>query len=337
MMRAGRANKTTIVLAAILIASFAFISSCAQEEQIVYVPREVPADCPPSAPRGVYAVNLDGYVQIRWYPNPEDDIVGYDIWKHDEPYGNYSYIGTVYAEDLCSYDDDEYCFDYYPLHGNQYYYAVAAYDEADNLSDLSYEVISATPRPEGFLRLYDAALDPDSCGYDFSSLSNIAQDCSLPSTDIVFDTTGAVNLFTVTMPRVMIQDYGYKYSFDDVYLAPELGWSSNGSVEVIESHCYILRLGEADGSHYVKLWVYTVADSCADFWWAYQTDPDNRDLMPGPADDEEDANIMLISGFGETGGIKKMNGFPKGRRVPPTNRSGKQDDDRILQRQNTLP
>ncbi len=334
MMRAGGTHKASTVLAAILIASFAFISSCDQEEQIVYLPRECPA-CSPSAPRGVYAVNLDGYVLICWYPNPEDDIVGYDIWKNDELYGTYDYIGTVYAEDP---DPYEYCFEYGdPTYGDQFYYAVSAYDQDDNLSELSYEEVSATPRPEGFLRLYDAAADSDACGYDFSSQSNIAQDCSLPSTDIEFDTTIAVNFFRVEMPRVMIQDYGYTYSFDDINLAPELGWSSAGSAEVIESHCYILRLGESEGVHYVKLWVHTVADGYADFWWAYQTDPGNRDLMPGPAGDEDDVNITLTSGSEETGGIKKMKGFPKGRRVPPTNRSGKQDDDRILQRQNTLP
>ena len=307
----------------------------------MYVPMEVPADCPPSAPRGVYAVNLDGYVQICWYPNPEDDIVGYDIWKNDELYGTYNYIGTVYTDDPEPY---EYCFPYgeyfevgEPSNGDRFFYAVSAYDVDNNLSELSYEDVSATPRPEGFLRLYDVAVDPDACGYDFSSLSNIAQDCSLPSTDIVFDTTGGVNLFTVNMPSVMIQDYGYTYSFDDINLAPEFGWSDAGSVEVIESHCYMLRLGESDGVHYVKLWAHTVIDGYADFWWAYQTDPYNRDLMPGPTGDEEDANITLTSGSDETGGIKIMNGFPKGRQVPPTLSSGKQDDDRILQRQNTLP
>ncbi len=307
----------------------------------MYVPREVPADCLPSAPRGVYAVNLDGYVQICWYPNPEDDIVGYDIWKNDELYGTYEWIGTVDAEDP---DPYEYCFEYgdyfasgEPGNGEQFFYAVSAYDEGDNLSDLSYEEVSATPRPEGFLRLYDAAVDSDSCGYDFSSLSNIAQDCTLPLIDIVFDTTGGVNTFTVRMPSVMIQDYGYTYSFDDINLAPELGWSDAGSVEVIESHCYMLKLGESSGEHYVKLWVHTVADGYADFWWAYQTDPYNPDLMPGPAGDDENGIITQTSGSEETGGIKIMNGFPKGRQVPPTSNSGKQDVDRILQRQNTLP
>lgn len=331
MMRAGKAHKASQVLAALLIVSFAFISSCA-EDQIVEVPVEVPADCLPSAPRGVYAVNLDDYVLICWYPNPEDDIAGYDIWRNDELYGTYEYIGSVDVEIPEPY---EYCFEYgdyvvpgEPANGEQYFYAVSAYDLDDNISDLSYEDVSATPRPEGFLTLYDGTAEPDSCGYDFSTLNNIAQDCTLPSTDIMFDTIGGVNTFSVRQPGVKIQDYGYTYSFDDINLAPELGWSEAGMVEVIESHCYMLRLGESTGQHYVKLWVYTVADGYVDFWWAYQTDPYNTDLME---------TGTLISGSESTGGIKKMSGFPIGRQVPPTSNSGKQDEVRILQRQNTLP
>jgi hypothetical protein len=341
MMRAGSAHKASQVLTAILVTGFVFVSSCTPEEQIVYVPMEVPADCPPSAPRGVYAVNLDGYVQICWYPNPEDDIVGYDIWKNDELYGTYEWIGTVDAEVT---DPYEYCFEYgdfiatgEPVNGEQFYYAVSAYDLKDNLSELSYEDVSATPRPEGFLRLYDVAIYPDSCGYDFTNLNSKAQDCALLSTDLKFDTIGGVNLFSIAASRVMIQDYGYTYSFDDINLAPEDGWSLAGSAEAIESHCYILRLSESDGFHYVKLWVHTVANGYADFWWAYQTDPYNTDLLMAGGDDDG-MNSKLTSGTVESGGIKIMNGFPKGRQVPPTlNSSGKQDDDRILQRQNTLP
>ena len=341
MMRTGRAHKVSIVLTSVLIASIAFISSCDQEEQIVYVPREVPADCPPSAPRGVYAVNLDGAVQICWYPNPEEDIAGYGVYRNDGSDDIYNWIEDVLVEDPEPY---EYCYVYdVPSNGEKLYYAVTAFYADYTESDLSYEDVSATPRPEGFLRLYDVAVHSDSCGYDFTSFNSIAQDCSLPSTDIVFDTTGAVNLFMVTTPRVMIQDYGFtSYEWptglDAINTAPVDGWSVSGSAEVIEGHCYILRLGEADGLHYVKLWVYEVADGYADFWWAYQTDHDNTDLMPPPlAGGDEDANIIPASGSRETGGKKKIKGFPRGRQVPPTNSSGVQGDDRILQRQNTLP
>ncbi len=329
MMRAGSAHKASQVLTAILIAGFLFISSCSTEEQIVYVPMEVPADCPPSAPRGVYAINLDGYVQIRWIPNPEDDIAGYDIWKNDELYGTYEWVDYVLVEDP---EPFEYYFEHDTPNGQKSYYAVSAYDVNDNMSELSYEDVSATPRPEGFLTLYDESVEADSCGYDFSSQSNIAQDCSLPTTDIMFDTTGGVNRFVVNMPIVMIQDYGYTSSFDDINIAPESGWSDAGLAEVIDNHCYIIRIGESDGLHYVKLWVHTIGGGYVDFWWAYQTDPGNTDLMESAGTDE------LTSGPAETGGIKVMNGFPKGRQVPPTlTSSGKQDDDRILQRQNTLP
>jgi len=338
MMRAGSAHKAPKVLTAILIASFTFISSCDEKEKIVYVPMEDSA-CPPSAPRGVYAVNLDGAVQICWYPNPEDDIVGYDIWKNEDLYGTYEWIGTVDAE---SPDPYEYCFEYDDLtNGEKLFYAVSAYNQDDILSDLSYEDVSATPRPEGLLRLYDAAADPDSCGYDFTNFESEAQDCTLPSTDIWFDTTGAVNLFRVASPSVKIQDYGFtSYEWpeglDVINTAPVDGWSVTGTAEVLDGHCYMLRLGEADGFHYVKLWVLAVADGHTDFWWAYQTDPGNTDLMQA-GDGEEETYGKQISGHDKAGGIKIMNGFPKGRQVPPTQSSGKQDDDSILQRQNTLP
>lgn len=323
-MRAGMTHKASKVLTAILIAGFAFIASC-EEEKIVYVPREVPADCPPSAPRGVYAVNLDGFISICWYPNPEDDIEGYDIWKSDELYGTYDYLGTVYAGDP---EPFEYCFDHTTPVGVQYWYAVSAFDSDMNESDLSYNEVTATPRPEGLLTLYDPSVQPDACGYDFSTQSNVAQDCAEAGTDIEFDGSSDINRFVTDMPGVMIQDYGYTFGFDDINWAPTDGWSPAGEVEVVPEHTYILRLGEADGVHYVKLWVQEVVDSSrTTFWWAYQTDPGNRDLMPGAGGEGagDDIDGMTTDGSDGTGGIKRKNGFPNGRRVPPTTSSGNTD------------
>lgn len=304
------------VLAAFLIASFTFVSSCEEKETIVYVPREVPADCPPSAPRGVYAVNLDGYVMICWYPNYEDDVVGYDIWKNDSLYGVYNYIGSVDREDP---DPYEYCFEHDTPYNQQYFYAVSAYDESNYMSELSYEEVTATPRPEGFLRLRDMDTYPDSSGYDFSSLNNIRQRWDASDTDIWFD-GGAVNMFFTSMPTVLIQDYGYTYWLDDINYAPIEGFSPTGSVEAIQYHMYMLKIGEPDGTHYVKLWIEDVGSTYVDFWWAYQTDPYNRDLMPGPgAGDSDDA---AIPAGGAAAGVKRIEGVPSGRRVPPTSRSG---------------
>ncbi len=320
-MRAGITHNASKILTAILIASFAFVASC-EEEKIVYVPREVPADCPPSAPRGVYAVNLDGFISICWYPNPEDDIEGYDVWKSDELYGEYDYIGTVYSEDT---DPYEYCFDHSTQVGVQYWYAVSAFDSDQNESDLSYEEVTATPRPEGLLTLYDSSVHQDSCGYDFSTQSNIADSCTADDIDIVFDSSDGTSRFITDMPGVMIQDYGYTYGFDDINWAPTDGWSPSGESEVIAEHTYILRIGESDGIHYVKLWVLDVNASRAIFWWAYQTDPGNRDLMPGTTGGADEGGTGIVSGSVKTGGIKLKTGFPNGRRVPPTRSSGNKD------------
>jgi hypothetical protein len=123
----------------------------------------------------------------------------------------------------------------------------------------------------------------------------------------------------------MIQDYGYVSGFDDINYAPIEGFSPTGEVEVIENHVYMLRIGEADGDHYVKLWIYSVEGPTApqrvEFWWAYQTDPYNRDLMPGLEADGS-GDDATIPADGANAGVKWMEGVPNGRRVPPTSRSG---------------
>jgi hypothetical protein len=299
-MRAGIGNKTSTVLASILIAGFVVISSCEQEEKIIYVPREVPADCPPSAPRGLFAINLDGYVSICWFPNPEDNIEGYYIWKNDSLYGVYDAIGWMDAGDEIPY---EYCFDHSTPYNQQFYYAVSAMNSDGFMSELSYEELTATPRPEGYLKLYDAGVYPDSSGYDFSTLSNRFQNYQEATTDIWYETGSGRSSFTVK-PVVHIQDYGYSNWFDDINTAPDEGWSPSGEVEVIEGHFYMLKLGESDGYHYVKLWVDEVNQDYTVFYWAYQTDPGNRDLAPGMTTSQENK------------GLKRIGRFPNGRRDP---------------------
>lgn len=316
-------NRAPYVFAAILIASFTFVSSCEREERIVYVPREVPADCPPSAPRGVYAVNLEGYVLICWYPNPEEDVLGYDIWKNNEFFGTYDWIGEVDREVP---DPDQYCFDHDTPFNQQFYYAVSAYDVNNNMSELSYEVVTATPRPEGFVRLDSRTMEPASSGYDFSSFSDTPQPWDAAGTDIWFE-GGAANMFRTAMPRVMIQDYGYTPGFDDINRAPSEGFSPSGSVEAIQYHCYILRLGEADGVHYAKIWISSVDTTATEFWWAYQTDPENRDLSPGPDAGDAGGTPAAIDfpGLPAAVGAACIEDVPNGRRPRTMLRSRSRD------------
>ncbi|MBN1884508.1 MAG: hypothetical protein JW876_03150 [Candidatus Krumholzibacteriota bacterium] len=300
-----------------LLIVFLLTLSCSEDEKVVEVP--VATDCPPSAPTGVYAVNYDGLVTICWTANEvafvEDDIDGYDIWQGEEMYGEYLYIGTVYAHP----DSFYYCFDWDTENGEQYWYAVSAFDEAGLESPLSYDDVSATPRPEGYLTLMDHLATPLASGYDFSTLSNMAQggDFATSDADIRFSVEGGVRLFTVDMPHAMIQDYGYG-DFDVINFAPDAGWNLSGSVEVTRDHVYILRIGEPDGFHYVKLFVAEIDDSRAGFWWAYQTDADNRDLSPRPGDGVRDGGDAVPTPIVRVRIKTKFHGST----VPPSLREG---------------
>lgn len=258
-------NKILTIISAIVL----LLISCGEKEKVV----EVPADCPPAAPRGVYAVNLDTYVEICWYPNTENDIAGYDVYRGLSLYGDYTLIGTVPA--------NEYCFDDTDTdNGIQHYYAVVAYDRGGLESDLSYEEVTGTPRPDGIVLLYDRCAQPNASGYDLSSRSSIGQAYDSPSTDFYFDVCGQAP-FIIANSGVEIQDYGFVGNdYHAINYAPTEGWSPSGSAEAIAKHCYILRLLEGDGFHYAKLYVSEVTTGFANLWWAYQLVPGNRDLAP---------------------------------------------------------
>jgi len=257
--------------------SILLMISCGEKERIVEVP--VPVDCAPSAPRGVFSVNMYDRVRIIWYPNPESDVAGYDVYRGESLYGDYFYIGSV---DDVEPDPPDYYFDDLDVEpGRQYFYAVVAYDRAGNESDLSYEEVSGTPRPEGVITLYDMDDLPDQSGYDLSSLSGVPQRYNLEDTDIYFDHgSDGVARILVYRAGVVIKDYGFTGDFDAVNLAPEEGWSPSGEVEAVAGHCYILRTLEADGYHYAKLYVTEVTSQFVTFAWAFQIDPGNRDLVP---------------------------------------------------------
>ena len=76
-----------------------------------------------------------------------------------------------------------------------------------------------------------------------------------------------------------IQDAGY-VALVDVDYGPPAGWSSDGVVEAIPGHSYILLTRD---NHYAKFEVNSrsAADIVID--WAYQIDPDNPELVrPAP-------------------------------------------------------
>jgi hypothetical protein len=250
--------------------------SCGEKEKIV----NVPVNCAPDVPHGVYAVNYDGTVQICWVANYESDLAGYNVYRSESLDDPFSPIGTV---EVSVSNPVEYCFeDMDTGNGVHYYYAVSAFDKGGAESDLIVEeVVSGTPRPEGQLTLYDWHSIPTQSGFDFyPSLTSVAQQYDAATTDIYFDVIGGIPTIVARRAGVQIQDYGYADNFDAIGLAPDDGWAPSRSAEAIVKHMYMLQLLEGLDTHYAKVFVTAVTGDHVTFYWAFQTDPGNPDLSP---------------------------------------------------------
>jgi hypothetical protein len=279
--RKGKDTRMNRLLTGISILMLTMIS-CGQKEKVIEVP--VGGNCVPSTPRDVYAVNLDGTVEICWVADYEVDIEGYNVYRGTSLDGDFFVIGTVPVVDL---NQAQYCYeDLDTGNGIHHYYAVSAYDHDGAESDLIIEeVVSGTPRPEGVITLYDAAALPNQSGYDFYPITivpNPPQPYDAATTDVFFGVDAGTPMLLARRTGVEIQDYGFAPNFDAIGYAPDEGWSPTRSAEAIARHMYILRLVETDGYHYAKIYVTAATGSFITFDWAFQTDPGNPDLAPPP-------------------------------------------------------
>ena len=235
---------------------------------------------PPSAPDGVFSITGDGQVTICWNSNPEPNIAGNDIYWNDMPTGAFERIGSVGASSTCFIDTDV-------DNGTTYFYAVAAVNDQKQESELSFEDVFDTPRPEDFGLVLHDYLGQNSAlsGYDFSSLSNTAQPDTSAGTDVYFGPlNGVPTLFgkgVAVGTGVDIQDYGY-IDLESVDWAPANGWSPAKKADLVEGHSYIVQIEETGGFyHYAKVYVVSATSQVAVLDWAYQVDPGNPELTPG--------------------------------------------------------
>jgi hypothetical protein len=306
---------------------FLLLLSCSGEEKIVEVP--VPVNCVPPAPTGVYAINVDGYIYICWFPSYVTDIDYYEILKADFWEGPYSWVATLNATYAQPY---EYCLDFDMPNGEQYFYAVRAVDTGGLRSELSPDYVTATARwenPQGEpLTLNERDLLPELSGYDFVGLTNTAQYDTLESTDILYDVIQneldeEIPYLVGARAGVEIQDYGFvgtnQGSYDGINYAPEMGWAPTRKSEAIVGHCYILQILESDGLHYAKITVIEVTPNYVTFFWAYQSDPGNKDFAPRPDDDDPKPDIRS----------QKLE-IKFGRLYPPSLREGSTSSDWTL-------
>lgn len=223
---------------------------------------------PPAVPRGLHSITGDQEVMLIWYENTEPDLAGYRIYRSLTPSGYYYEIGQTNLD---------YFLDFGLLNGQTYYYAIVAFDYNDNESDLSYEIVYDTPRPEGYNeQIFDYHEYPDYAGWDFSIYSIIPYDH--PYCDFYFSRVGNASYLYTGRTDTWIQDFGYTESLDEITYAPQYGWSTTGVVEAILGHTYIFWIWD---NHFAKVRLRAIGPDYVIFDWAYQIDPGNPELVIG--------------------------------------------------------
>jgi hypothetical protein len=268
--------KTVLKTAPLIICLFILSLACCDRRVTEYYYLD---DSPPAVPSGVYSVTGDGEVTVYWCPVVEEDCEGYNLYRGDSALaGPYYLIVTLYG----MYQD--YYTDRGLVNGKTYYYAVASFDESGNESDLSYEDLFDTPRPEGYgVTLYDFDTKSDSCGFNLSTQAVVRFDSyNNTEADFYLDYENGSLFLSVAREFTHLQDMGYTESLDEIGYAPSGGWSQWGRAEGIPYHTYVILTAD---DHYAKVRFTLVSASQHRivFDWAYQTDPGNRELSLPPS------------------------------------------------------
>ena len=233
----------------------------------------------PSAPRGLSVITGDGEVVVSWLANPEPDVDGYDILRSRRAGQGFAVIGSVGAA-ATDYVDDT------PQNGTTYHYAVAAIDDAGNVSDRSRDSAESTPRPEGgSVELHEFSVDPESSGFRFSEAEDGPVDWDADGDNWLdddvdigywFDAEAGIPYFFSDHEDVLMQDLGFHEELWSIDAVPTQGYTVF-STEIVAEHVYAFVKPEG---HYAKVRVTDVAPLVVTFDWAYQTQADNPNVAP---------------------------------------------------------
>jgi hypothetical protein len=235
----------------------------------------------PAVPTGVASITGDTYVVVYWNPVYEEDLAGYGVYRSNSATGAYARIGEVGWDEEATFTDEDLA------NGVTYYYAVDAFDEAGNESDLSYETVDDTPRPEGWdARWYTRQYRPEASGIailpeDYDALVLMAYTDADAQYYLNIDEPNCMRI----VPRQglygiwnLIQDYGYTTSEDQVDEAPTEGWSTcRDGVEVTVGHSYILKTATG---YYGKIRVREMGSDGILIYWAFQGKWGSTELAP---------------------------------------------------------
>jgi len=222
---------------------------------------------PPPVPSGVYSITGNECVRVYWNPIYCCDLAGYAVWR------GYSETGYYY---LIAETPSAYYADWDVCNGETYYYAISAFDIWGNESDLSYDIVFDTPRPEGYNeRVYLVEEYPDDAGYDFSYYSVVPYD--YPTADIFFgyDEIAGSYYMQAANAYTDLLIFGPTGDLNDVNWAPEDGWLTGGSVEIHTGYSYLIWTAD---NHFAHVRMTYLGASYVRFDWAYQTDTGNPEL-----------------------------------------------------------
>ena len=221
---------------------------------------------PPSPPSGIQVLNGDNRVDISWDRNRESDVAGYNIYFNYTYEGKYELIGST---------SGTYFADMEAVNGNKYYYGVAAYDYNGNESELSYDVIYSTPRPEGYNQsIFDYTRFPNNSGYTFTTYSTVPYDDQ--ETDFffeIFEGTG----YLLVWDDTDIQDMGLTNDIYDIPYAPANGWATNKEEIAQIGHTYVIWTYD---NHFAKIRVSNITADRIVFDWAFQLVEGEPQLKP---------------------------------------------------------
>lgn len=229
---------------------------------------------PPSEPGNIRTITGDNRVDIIWDENYENDVAGYNVYYSYSYNGKYELIGST---------EDNYFIDYDAKNGETYYYAVTAYDYNGNESDLSYDVVYDTPRPEGFNQaIFDFNISPNNSGYDFSNYLVVPYNGE--DADFFFEIYNGTPYIDV-WDDSDIQDMGATNDIWDVDVAPTSGWIPKDNeddnfkyAEAIAGHTYVIWTWD---NHFAKVRISNITNERIVFDWAYQLVEGNIELKRG--------------------------------------------------------
>jgi hypothetical protein len=238
-----------------IVALLLFASGCQMAHEAVDV-------TPPSAPRGLWTETGDNMIELFWDPNPEPDVAGYNVFVSGSYNGRYEWIGSVRSP---------YFRDTGVRNGSTYYYAVTAYDNDGNESELSRDVAYDIPRPEGYgVVLDDFRRAAATSGYDFSRYSVVPYNDLYA--DMYFENYQGTLYMNVREDSDII-DMGPTRSILDIREAPSSGWSPTHDVQLVVGHTYVVWTWD---DHYAKFRVTNLSPGRVTFDWAYQLQQSNR-------------------------------------------------------------